>query len=119
MITEHDIEAFKDFLLPDVSDYSEWVEGKIITEGETRLIENVLGLVGEAGEVAEKVKKLLRDDSKLDKSDIIKELGDVAFYTAALANYFGSNLNTVLEVNMAKLNDRAQRGVISGSGDSR
>lgn len=99
--------------------YSEWVEGKIITKGDTRLVENTLGLVGEAGEVAEKVKKLLRDSSRLDKDDIVKELGDVVFYATALANYFGSNLQTVLEVNVAKLDDRAQRGVIKGSGDNR
>tara|TARA_R110001606_G_scaffold172292_2_gene318473 strand:- start:635 stop:994 length:360 start_codon:yes stop_codon:yes gene_type:complete len=119
MITEEDIKAFADIKLPEEDKYSEWVEGKIITKGDTRLVENTLGLVGEAGEVAEKVKKLLRDSSRLDKDDIVKELGDVVFYATALANYFGSNLQRVLEVNVAKLDDRAQRGVIKGSGDNR
>ena len=99
--------------------YSQWVEGKIMTEGETRLIENTLGLIGESGEIAEKIKKLLRDNTKVEAQDIIKELGDVAFYLTALANYFGSSLQEVLELNIIKLNDRQERGVLKGSGDNR
>jgi NTP pyrophosphatase (non-canonical NTP hydrolase) len=102
-----------------VDDYSLWVEGKIITDGETRLIENTLGLIGESGEIAEKIKKLLRDNTKVEAKDILKELGDVAFYLTALANYFGSSLEEVLKLNMIKLNDRQERGVLSGSGDNR
>ena len=102
-----------------VDDYSLWVEGKIMTDGETRLIENTLGLIGESGEIAEKIKKLLRDNSKVEAKDIIKELGDVALYLTALANYFGSSLEEVLKLNMIKLNDRQERGVLSGSGDNR
>jgi NTP pyrophosphatase (non-canonical NTP hydrolase) len=56
-------------------EYSTWVEAKIITSGKDRLIENTLGLVGEAGEVAEKVKKLIRDENKFSPDDIAKELG--------------------------------------------
>lgn len=99
--------------------YSIWVEGKIMTEGETRLIENTLGLIGESGEIAEKIKKLLRDNTKVEAQDIVKELGDVAFYLTALANYFGSSLEEVLQVNMIKLDDRQERGVLKGSGDNR
>jgi len=51
--------------------------------------------------------------------DILKELGDVLFYTVALANIFGGNLRKVMEMNMAKLDDREQRGVLKGSGDNR
>tara|TARA_R110000822_G_scaffold124341_1_gene258856 strand:+ start:149 stop:463 length:315 start_codon:yes stop_codon:yes gene_type:complete len=103
----------------NTQDYSYWVEGKIVTEGQTRLIENTLGLMGETGEIAEKIKKMLRDDTKVSKDDIIKELGDVAFYMTAIANYFDSSLTDVLDVNVAKLDDRAKRGVIRGSGDNR
>jgi len=116
MISQDDIDE-----LCEVSThgYSYWVEGKMLTKGETRLVENTLGLVGEAGEVAEKVKKLLRDKSKINPNEIVKELGDVAFYLTALANYFNSNLDEVLDINMQKLNDRQARGVLGGSGDNR
>jgi NTP pyrophosphatase (non-canonical NTP hydrolase) len=100
-------------------DYSYWVEDKIITEGDTRLVENTLGLVGEAGEVAEKIKKYLRDNTRVSQKDIVKELGDVVFYATALANFFDSSLTDVMEANMIKLDDRAKRNVIQGSGDNR
>lgn len=103
----------------NTNEYSQWVEGKVMTQGVTRLIENTLGLIGESGEIAEKIKKLLRDDTKVEAQDIIKELGDVAFYLTALANYFDSSLEEVLELNMIKLNDRQERGVLKGSGDNR
>lgn len=118
MITIEDIEAFSIVNITPM-EYSYWVEGKIITEGETRLVENTLGLVGESGEVAEKIKKYLRDNTKVSQKEIIKELGDVIFYATALANYFYSNLPEVMEANMDKLNDRSNRGVIKGSGDNR
>ena len=118
MITQEDIDAFSIVNVTPM-EYSYWVESKVTTKGETRLVENALGLVGEAGEVAEKVKKYLRDDTKVNQKEIVKELGDVLFYTTALANYFYSNLPEVMETNMDKLNDRAKRGVIKGSGDNR
>ena len=103
----------------NTDEYSVWVEGKIMTEGETRLIENTLGLVGEAGEVAEKIKKLLRDKTRFSSADIIKELGDVVFYATALANYYNSDLQGVLDTNVDKLDGRELRGTLGGSGDNR
>ena len=99
--------------------YSAWVEKKIMTEGQARLIENTLGLVGEAGEVAEKIKKLIRDSSRFQNEEIMKELGDVVFYATALANIYGKGLQEVLELNIAKLDDRQRRGKLKGSGDNR
>jgi NTP pyrophosphatase (non-canonical NTP hydrolase) len=99
--------------------YSKWVEKKIMTEGQTRLVENTLGLVGEAGEVAEKIKKLIRDSSRFQNEEIMKELGDVVFYATALANIYGKGLQEVLELNIAKLDDRQRRGKLKGSGDNR
>tara|TARA_R110000751_G_scaffold123940_1_gene225028 strand:+ start:91 stop:477 length:387 start_codon:yes stop_codon:yes gene_type:complete len=128
MITGKDLEDmgyFDQFDLnkPDdstvLADYSDWVENKIVTIGDERLIENTLGLVGEAGEVAEKVKKKIRDRNKISAEEIVKELGDVLFYVTALANYFGDNLAIVMEKNVAKLDDREKRGTIKGSGDNR
>ncbi len=99
--------------------YGLWVEGKIMTTGDDRMVENVLGLVGEAGEIAEKVKKQIRDGKLAAGGDIIKELGDVMFYVTALANYYDSDLDEVLQRNVDKLNDREERGVLGGSGDNR
>jgi len=118
VITQEDIDTFSGDGTTAV-DYSYWVEDKIMTEGKDRLVENVLGLVGEAGEVAEKVKKMLRDDSRINQKEIVKELGDVLFYTTAIANYFYSDLQTVIETNIKKLDDRETRGVLSGNGDNR
>jgi NTP pyrophosphatase (non-canonical NTP hydrolase) len=122
MISRDDLEAFgyyNENVLPKRDDYSKWVETMIVTEGETRLIENTLGLVGEAGEVAEKIKKRLRDGSEVKPYEIIKEIGDVVFYATALANAFGSSLADVMKVNQDKLNSRKERGTIRGSGDNR
>ena len=98
--------------------YSKQVEKLIITEPKNRLMENVLGLGEEAGEVQGKIKKLIRDKS-FSKSDIIKELGDCLFYVTAIANYLGDDLQSVADANMAKLKDRKKRDVIQGSGDNR
>jgi NTP pyrophosphatase (non-canonical NTP hydrolase) len=77
-----------------------------------------LGLVGEAGEFAEKVKKGIRDGN-FDKAGAIKELGDVLWYVAACAHALHTPLEVVAGVNIAKLHSRMSRSAISGSGDER
>lgn len=103
----------------DPMEYSQWVERKILTEDQERLIENTLGLVGEAGEVAEKIKKLIRDSNRFANEEILHELGDVLFYTTALANLYGRGLQDVMKLNIKKLDDRQRRGKLKGSGDNR
>lgn len=82
-----------------------------------------LGLAGEAGEVCEKVKKVLRDSGgafdDAATAAIHKELGDVLWYVARLAAELGLDLETIAADNLAKLRDRQQRGVLGGSGDER
>ena len=82
-----------------------------------------LGLVGEAGEVAEKVKKVIRDKNGIfdeeSKSAIKKELGDVLWYLSNLCNEFNFKLEEVALINLEKLKLRASKGKISGSGDDR
>jgi len=77
-----------------------------------------LGLTGEAGEYSEKIKKLIRD-GKLDKPLAAKELGDVLWYLTRCANELGISLQDVAEINVVKLLDRQERGVLSGNGDER
>ena len=82
-----------------------------------------LGLTGEAGEVADKVKKVIRDRQGVfdqETCEAIKlELGDVLWYVAQLASELGYDLEQVAEANLQKLSSRAARGRIGGSGDQR
>jgi NTP pyrophosphatase (non-canonical NTP hydrolase) len=77
-----------------------------------------LGLVGEAGEIANKVKKVYRD-GKRDNDDLAKELGDVMWYAARFASAIGFHLDTVMADNRDKLESRLKRDAIGGSGDNR
>ena len=82
-----------------------------------------LGLGGEAGEVLEKLKKLIRDSngkvSPQMRNSIAFELGDVLWYIARIAKHFGLTLDVVAQINVFKLKDRKSRNKISGSGDER
>lgn len=83
----------------------------------------VLGLVGESGEVAEKIKKILRDNegnvSEEQRSEIKKELGDVLWYLSQLANDLGIALEDIASSNIEKIRSRRERGVAKGNGDNR
>lgn len=78
-----------------------------------------LGLAGEAGEVANKVKKIMRDGTEPDIKDLKSELGDVLWYVSGLATVLGISLGDVAATNLAKLKDRQERNKIGGSGDNR
>lgn len=82
-----------------------------------------LGL-GEAGEIQGKIKKILRDEPGMKPSDgnrvaIMKELGDLLWYVARTASELSLDLDSVAELNLNKLADRRERGVLQGSGDDR
>jgi NTP pyrophosphatase (non-canonical NTP hydrolase) len=83
----------------------------------------VLGLTGEAGETANVLKKVFRDESAIltdkNRMNIADELGDVLWYAARLAEELGFTLSDIAQRNLDKLEDRNNRGVISGSGDYR
>ena len=86
-------------------------------------IEKVLGLTGEAGETADKIKKILRDKdgvvSDEDRDLIIKELGDTLWYIASIARYLVVPLSKVADGNIEKLESRYQRDRLHGEGDER
>ncbi len=83
----------------------------------------VLGLTGETGEIAEKFKKLVRDKNsdvkQLDLRDMNKELGDVLWYLAVLADFLDLSLEDIAQTNLTKLADRQKRSALHGSGDNR
>ncbi len=83
----------------------------------------VLGIAGETGEFAEKVKKLFRDKNGIIDQEfkdlVIKEIGDILWYQARVLDAFEINFNDVAETNISKLLDRMKRGKIHGEGDNR
>jgi NTP pyrophosphatase (non-canonical NTP hydrolase) len=95
----------------------------------SNLIYPVLGLTGEAGETADKIKKISRNRNILTPSlsdlteeerlAIIKEIGDVLWYISALSYELGTTLEEVATININKLFDRRDRNVIKGEGDNR
>ena len=95
----------------------------VYTSQHQQLVCTVLGLNGEAGEVAEKIKKVIRDKNSVisddDRKEIQKELGDVLWYVAVLADTLNLDLEDVASMNLEKLKSRYQRGTIHGQGDNR
>ncbi len=106
----------------EFNQYQELARSTAIYPAEYGLVYTALGLAGESGEVAEKVKKLIRDGD--DKSGnfedaVASELGDVLWYLANLASEIGMTLEEIAIINTQKLQDRKARGVLKGSGDDR
>ena len=88
--------------------YAAFVESMIITEGDDRLFENTMGILGEWGEVAELLKKSVRDGHKVDKDKLTKELGDVMFYVTARMNlvslvYSTAYVSEAIELDLDKI----------------
>ena len=94
-----------------------------INHGTYVFFDRMFGLVGEAGELADKVKKWIRDDkadmAKLDKEAFMDELGDVLWYVATLADEVGFTFEELAQRNLDKLASRQTRGKLSGAGDNR
>ncbi len=105
--------------------FDEYQKGALTTAQDdgVEIIHRVLGLVGEAGEVAERIKKIYRDNegdfTKLDKTGMMKELGDVLWYVATLSDALGISLEEIASLNAAHLKRRAKHGLIQGSGSDR
>lgn len=108
-----------------MDEYQKKVTPLLIVEGDqlTKLMYLGLGLNGEAGEVADKLKRIIRDGnsdvSNLDKDIYARELGDVLWYIATLAEHLGLTLEQVAQGNIDKLFSRKARGKLTGIGDNR
>lgn len=101
------------------NDYQVSAHATAVYPDQHQIVYPALGLAGEAGEVAEKVKKWLRGDKELDRDALAKELGDVLWYIAALSADLGFTLEEIAHGNIQKLLDRQSKGVLKGSGDNR
>lgn len=105
------------------SDYEEAAAKTAIYPQSNRIIYPALGINGEAGEIAERVKKVIRDKGEVfsidDKAALGKEIGDVLWYLTALAHDLGITLEQCAKVNVEKLRDRQERQKLGGSGDNR
>lgn len=105
-----------------LNDYQQMSGETAVYPKETALEYLILGLVGEAGEVANKYKKVIRGDGELTdekKAEILDELGDVLWYIARIPDELGVDLEVVGIRNINKLLERKENGTIKGSGDSR
>ena len=102
------------------NEYQEFVSSIKRYPTQNKMLYPTLGLCGEAGEVAEKVKKHIRDGAKENfKETITKELGDVLWYLSELAGDLDITLQEVADTNKQKLEDRLQRNKLHGEGDNR
>ena len=99
--------------------YQDFVKTMKVYPEKHAIVYPALGLCGEAGEIAEKIKKWLRGDRELDKDALLKELGDPLWYIASLADDLGFTLQQVVDANVEKLTSRKERDVVKGSGDNR
>lgn len=124
MINEHDLDAWDYYsqIYPEkpmtMNDYQRLAADTAIYSSAHRLLYPALGLAGEAGEVANKIKKMLRDN-KFDRDGVAAELGDVLWYVAALARDLNVDLQDLAMGNLEKLYSRKERGTLGGNGDNR
>ena len=109
MINETDIEAFKYYNSMDMDEYQKTASETAIYSGKHAVIYPALGLAAESGEVANKVKKILRDGD-FDRKAIADEIGDCLWYIAALCRDLNINMNDVARANLSKL--QTERNVV-------
>ena len=113
----------KKYSMSDFNSYQRSATKTAIYPPEHKILYPALGLAGEAGEVANKVKKVMRDgvENQPDnwREQIASEIGDVLWYCAALATDLNVSLGMIASLNEKKLQDRYERGKLNGSGDNR
>ena len=111
------------YSMSDFNSYQRSATKTAIYPPEHKILYPALGLAGEAGEVANKVKKVMRDgvENQPDnwREQIASEIGDVLWYCAALASDLNLSLGMIAAQNLIKLDKRKDKGTIGGSGDTR
>ena len=118
MITSEDIDRFDAANLIEMDEYQNKARKYAIYQKQYRIVYPTLGLSSEVGEVADKIKKWIRDGDT-NKEDLAKELGDVLWYVAMIAEDLGYPLSDIALMNLDKLENRKKRGKLRGSGDNR
>ena len=107
----------------DLDMYQQVAKTTAIYPREQAIIYPTLGLTGEAGEVANKVKKIIRDGSNKNDEGLVQdlsaEIGDCLWYIAVLADDIGIKLSDIASSSLIKLENRKKKGTIHGSGDKR
>jgi NTP pyrophosphatase (non-canonical NTP hydrolase) len=110
-------------MMTTFTEYQVFCHETAVYHEETALSYLTLGLVGEAGEIANKVKKIYRDKggeiTDAEAQELALELGDTLWYMSELCTLLGVNLGSVAEANIHKLRSRVERGTLQGSGDHR
>lgn len=124
MINSTDLEAWEYYseVYQDkpmtLNEYQKMAARTAIYKSTHSVLYPALGLAGEAGEVANKIKKMLRDD-EFDRQAIAAEIGDVLWYVAALSRDLNIDLHDIAMQNLEKLYGRKARGTLGGNGDKR
>ena len=107
----------------DLDMYQQVAKQTAIYPREQAIIYPTLGLTGEAGEVANKVKKIIRDDGYKNNESLVQEIsaeiGDCRWYISVLADDIGCKLSDIANANLEKLANRKEKRTIHGSGDTR
>ena len=109
--------------ISDLDMYQQVAKQTAIYPREQAIIYPTLGLTGEAGEVANKVKKIIRDGTNKNNENLVQEIsaeiGDCLWYISVLADDIGVKLSDIANNNLEKLENRKKKGTIHGSGDDR
>ena len=100
-------------------DYQVKAEETAVYPSEEALHYLVTGLAGEVGELASVYAKSVRKDAPLDRAHLLSEVGDCLWFLSQIATELGEPLSTVARRNLAKLQGRAERGTLQGSGEDR
>lgn len=103
----------------DFDTYQRFTEETAIYPDDKAVMYLALGAAGEAGEIAEKVKKSVREDDPSYLEDLESEIGDELWYLARLADELGLSFEDIAVQNVEKLTDRKKRDVLKGEGDDR